>query len=91
MEMTGYRSCSLEPEPGDTIFVYTDGVTEAENSEKEEFFGMERLTNAAAETGIPSSGERMVRIQDTVHTFASGVSRFDDTTMICIRCQKQPS
>ena len=23
---------------------------------------MERLTNAAAETGIPSSGERMVRI-----------------------------
>lgn len=52
---------------------------------------MERLTNAAAETGIPSSGERMVRIQDTVHTFASGVSRFDDTTMICIRCQKQPS
>jgi serine phosphatase RsbU (regulator of sigma subunit) len=34
MEMTGYRSCSLELEPGDTIFVYTDGVTEAENSEK---------------------------------------------------------
>ena len=42
MEGVKYKEYELQLEPGDKLFVYTDGVTEATNKESE-LFGMERL------------------------------------------------
>ena len=84
MEMVRYRSYSLLLEPGDTIFVYTDGVTEADNIEKE-LFGMDRLTDAVSESGNPAPRELVGQIEAKVRAFAAQAPQADDMTMLCLR------
>ena len=84
MEMIRYRSYSLLLEPGDTVFVYTDGVTEADNTEKE-LFGMDRLTDAVSESGNPAPRELVGQIETKVRAFAAGAPQADDMTMLCLR------
>ena len=57
-----YKPLSLALHPGDTLFLYTDGVTEAMDS-KGELFGENRLeeTLRAAPDGVPASLSRIVR------------------------------
>ncbi len=84
MEMVRYRSYSLLLEPGDSVFVYTDGVTEADNIEKE-LFGMDRLTDAVSESGNPAPRELVEQIEAKVRAFAADAPQADDMTMLCLR------
>ena len=78
-------SCdTLELEPGDTLFMYTDGVTEAENKNHDQF-GESRLEEALAEC----MGADSKHIVDTVNTkvkeFINGAAQSDDITQLVIR------
>ena len=84
MEMVRYRSYSLDLKAGDTLFVYTDGVTEAENEEKE-LFGMDRLTEALARAGSLAPADLVGQIQQEAAAFAGKAPQSDDMTMLCIR------
>ena len=86
MEMTRYRSASLDLAPGDRLFVYTDGVTEAVNEEKV-LFGMERLTGILPEAGRYSPRELVGLVQEKVTAFAGSAPQADDMTMLCISYQ----
>ena len=68
---------------GDALLLYTDGVTEAQNKEKE-FFGEARLLEVAR----ASIGRSAEEIQETliaqVHEFMGNASQFDDITLIVL-------
>ena len=66
---------------GDTIVLYTDGVTEAQDVNEEEF-GEERLENVCKENLSLSSGDLMKTIADSVIEFSTGTSQYDDITLI---------
>src|SRR5262249_11768267 len=66
--------------PGDCLFLYTDGVTEALNA-REEMFGVRRLRRALAEAG--GAPEEVVgRVVEAVRRFADGAPPSDDLTAL---------
>ena len=93
LESSRYRNVTWQMSPGDLLFLYTDGVPEANNS-KQELFGEERMMKAlgksmeAARKGS-ASGEpdlqlllRSLRAQ--IDDFAGETPQFDDLTMMCL-------
>lgn len=81
-----YREYELKLQPGDTIFVYTDGVPEA-NDPKENMFGMDRLLEVLNEDPDAAPKELTVRMQNALHAFMDGIDPFDDVTMLCLKMQ----
>src|ERR1700722_909055 len=68
--------------PGDTLLVYTDGVTEA-RSPTGEFFGEERLLRAARLPGI--SGKTISdNVERRLYAHIGDAAQFDDITMMTI-------
>ena len=71
--------------PGDLFFLYTDGVTEAEDPETRQF-GEDRLEGLLAKKGHGASASQWTaRIEAAVRTFARGRSQFDDITCLALR------
>ncbi len=69
---------------GDTVVLYTDGVTEAINSEEEQL-GLSRLRRTF-ELNPPTSAEDAgKRVMELVNEFAGDVPQFDDTTCLVLR------
>jgi len=69
--------------PGDTLLLYSDGVTEAANATGDEF-GEDRLARALLETTAHTAADLVREIVDAVSVF-SGPSRMDDITVVAIR------
>lgn len=69
---------------GDVLVLYTDGVTEAINSEEEEY-GVERLTEVIRAHGESSAVEIIEGIDQGVARFSSGVPQFDDLTLVVVK------
>ena len=68
---------------GDMLFLYTDGVTEAENR-KEELFGSERLEAALIETRGEPARAVVEHVVARVTAFANGAPQSDDITCVAI-------
>ena len=78
-----YESAELTLAPEDTLMLYTDGVTEAENAAAEQF-GEERLYALFAERP-PDSAERAVaEVFRSVAEFAGDAPQFDDITCLAL-------
>ena len=78
-------SCdTLELEPGDTLFMYTDGVTEAENKNHDQF-GESRLEEALAECKGADSKHIVDTVNAKVKEFINGAAQSDDITQLVIR------
>ena len=84
MENVKYRANTLTLGDGDTVFLYTDGVTEAGNA-KHELYGEERLLGCVASCAGEAPGDVIKKVSDSVDSFAAGSSQFDDITMLCFR------
>ena len=84
LEDSKYRPYELQLEPGDAIFVYTDGVAEANNA-KNELFGMDRLTEALNKNPEASCMELLKNVKDAMDEFVQDAPQFDDTTMMAMR------
>ena len=83
MEGMKYRAGSMMLEPGDKIFQYTDGVTEATNIHNE-LYGMERLGAILnkAKNGTPH--EILPAVKKDIDEFVGEAPQFDDITMLCL-------
>jgi phosphoserine phosphatase RsbU/P len=79
-----YENYELQLRPGDTLFVYTDGVVEA-TAHGNELFGTDRmLTSLNRDTGaLP--GELLPRMKADIDAFVGEAPQFDDITMLGIR------
>ena len=78
-----YRPKQFVLEPGDTLFLYTDGVTEAENL-NHDLFGDDRLLKCVEENN-GSTGQLCDNVVYNVDRFAGEARQFDDITMVAIR------
>ncbi len=76
-----YKNHSLTMQKGDRIFIYTDGVTEASDSQNQ-LYGEERLINVLKMTVGMSSKEILSFVRDDIDGFVNGAAQFDDITML---------
>lgn len=83
MEGSRYREAQLALGEGDTLFLYTDGVTEATSSGGE-LYGEERLKNYIGELGKKAPEELLHAVWADVSQFQSGAEQFDDITMLAV-------
>jgi serine phosphatase RsbU (regulator of sigma subunit) len=70
--------------PGDSIFVYTDGVPEAVN-EKNELFGEERILSVLNGNQDMNMETLLSSVREGIDEFAAGLEAYDDITMIGFR------
>jgi serine phosphatase RsbU (regulator of sigma subunit) len=77
----------VQLQPGDTLLVYTDGVTEASDSAGDEFGADCLLAALKARNHLPLSA-LLQECVDEVREFAQG-NRCDDLTLVALRCLEQ--
>ena len=78
-----FREHEFRLNPGDSLFVYTDGVPEATNTENE-LFGNERMLDAINEVIDRPPEERLKHIKEAIDAFVGDAPQFDDITMLCL-------
>lgn len=83
MEGIRYRSGSVQLQPGDRIFQYSDGVPEAMNGKNEQY-GMGRLEKVLAQNSEKTPAELLPAIKADLDAFVGEAEQFDDITMLCI-------
>ena len=81
MQGMKYKEHHTQLAPGDRIFVYTDGVTEATNAANE-LYGENRLILCMANRRTLSAKELLEAVRDDVNQFVGSAPQFDDITML---------
>ena len=81
LEGTNYTKNEITIEAGDKVFLYTDGVTEATNSNKE-LYGEERLINFLNKNTGLSVEETIGEVKIDIDSFVGDAEQFDDITML---------
>ena len=84
MEDTVYKQQSYEMKKGDTLFLYTDGVTEATNSENK-LFGDDRLLETIKKSGDLDTANTCTFVKKEIDKFVQDVPQFDDITMLAVK------
>ena len=84
MENVQYRQQVYDLKPGDTLFLYTDGVTEATNS-KDELFGDARLLETLAKGKDLETAEICKFVKKEIDSFVQDAPQFDDITMLGVK------
>src|SRR5215470_8055668 len=79
-----YASGQLSLAPGEGIYIFTDGVTEANNS-AEEMFGEARLEAVLRDAAGAASAEVVRSVTGAVRGFVGNALPFDDITMLAVR------
>ena len=83
MEGMKYRAGSMTLEPGDKLFQYTDGVTEATNVNNE-LYGMTRLGAILNQVKEGTPNEILPAVKQDIDAFVGEADQFDDITMLCL-------
>ena len=83
MDGMQYKDYEIQLEPGDKLFVYTDGLPEATSSDME-LFGMERMTDALNEVSEETPEGILKGVLERVNEFVGEAPQFDDLTMLCL-------
>jgi sigma-B regulation protein RsbU (phosphoserine phosphatase) len=83
MDGISYVEHSINLEKGDRIFIYTDGITEATDSNNQ-LFGDDRLLEAINKTKNLSAPDTLKKIREQIDLFVGNAEQFDDLTMLCI-------
>ena len=84
MDGMRYRDYELQLEPGGKLFVYTDGIPEA-NDASEALFGVERMIAALRDSEDDSPAQVLEGVQSAVAAFVGDAPQFDDLTMLCLQ------
>jgi sigma-B regulation protein RsbU (phosphoserine phosphatase) len=84
LEGSKYEEVSLNLDPGETLLIYSDGVTEAENIESEEF-GIERLEALAPQLRNVDPETAGHLILTEIDHFLDGLRPADDLSMVIVK------
>ncbi|MGA8013484.1 MAG: PP2C family protein-serine/threonine phosphatase, partial [Candidatus Acidiferrales bacterium] len=79
-----YPSGRVQLQPGDLLFIFTDGVVEAVNDAGEEY-GEARLLPRIQNPPPESSGETLKRVMEDVNAFVGFARQHDDITCLVLR------
>ena len=78
-----YKDYTITLHKGDRLFVYTDGVAEAQNSE-DELFGTDRIKSSLNQHKEDNPRGIVQHIKSDVDSFAGEIPQFDDITMLSL-------
>ncbi len=81
MEDMPFKEHEFEVKPGDTIYVYTDGVTEATDA-SDQLFGEERLVDALNKEPDAKPDDLLKNVVRSINEFVADAPQFDDLTMM---------
>ena len=84
MDGVKYWEYQMQLLPGARMFLYTDGVPEATNSENE-LFGVERMLDALNQDTDANPMEVLRHVRQAVDGFVGDAEQFDDLTMLCLK------
>jgi len=84
MKSAKYKDTEISLEPGDVLYFYTDGVTEAMNQRKE-FFGEDRLLAVLNANRDSALIELLSAVKREVDNFEEGAEQADDITMLALK------
>ncbi len=84
MEGIPFREHTFQLYPGDSLFVYTDGVAEATNAE-DELFGTDRMLDALNCDPDVTPETVLKNVMDGINEFVADAEQFDDITMLCLK------
>lgn len=84
MDGVNYKAQELQLERGDIIYLYTDGVTEATDANKE-LYGEERLLGAINSREFESMEALCRFVKADVDAFVGDAPQFDDITMLALK------
>ena len=84
MSGIAFKESTIQLEPGDELFLYTDGVTEADNRRRE-LFGKDRLKMVLGKSQALSVVDRLGEVMLAVKAFAGDAPQADDITMLGLR------
>lgn len=79
-----YRTEEIQLKPGDSVFVYTDGVPEATDS-NDNLFGKERMLEVLNSDPDALPEEALKNVKAAINRFLGTAQQFDDLTMLCLR------
>ncbi len=89
MEGVRYTEYEIQLNPGDKLFLYTDGVPEATDADGE-LFGTERMVEALNREKDSSPEQVLQGVRRAVDAFVKDAEQFDDLTMLCLEYRGQP-
>lgn len=78
-----YTDYSMQLSPGDTVFIYTDGVTEARDV-SDDLYGDERLLSCLNRAGNDDPADIIARVKEDIDGFSKGAVQSDDITMLAV-------
>lgn len=83
-EHISYKCNEIILETGDTLFLYTDGVTEACNRQTA-MFGEKQLKNCLDQLDTSAPDDIIRHVKNRLASFVNGAEQFDDITMLALR------
>lgn len=84
MENIKYKANEIQLSPGDEVFLYTDGVTEANNITSE-LFGEDRLLESLNEKKSLTVKQLCNKVKNDVDRFVGNALQSDDITMLAVK------
>ncbi|MBR6390155.1 MAG: SpoIIE family protein phosphatase, partial [Lachnospiraceae bacterium] len=78
-----YTEYEIHLNPGDKLFLYTDGVPEATSS-NDDMFGTDRMIDALNMDPGADCEQILKNVRQSVDTFVQDAEQFDDLTMLCL-------
>ncbi len=88
MEGIRYKCGTMQLSPGDRLFQYTDGVTEATDKDGR-LYGMGRLGETLAQNAALEPMELLGKIKEDIDAFVGDAPQFDDITMLCLEYKER--
>lgn len=85
-----YKEYELQLEPDSKLFLYTDGVAEAANSENE-LYGTDRMIEALRESENANPKEILEAVDRSLEAFVKDAPQVDDVTMLCLHFNGEKS
>ncbi|MBO6214703.1 MAG: serine/threonine-protein phosphatase [Lachnospiraceae bacterium] len=86
MDGVQYHEEELRLKSGDKIFLYTDGLPEAHDT-NEELYGEDRMLSCLNSLKDLEGEELLLKVKESVQDYAAGREQFDDITMMIISIQ----
>jgi len=81
---SAYETGEITLQPGDCIFLYTDGITEAMNPDGEQFSN-ERLVESLQRVNGSPVEDIVGKVIDNVKEFTAGATQSDDMTILAVK------
>lgn len=88
MDTAKHTNCTINLDEGDEIILYTDGVTECNNPQRD-LYGEDRLIIFVEEQRDNNSMDQVNNLISDLHKYMDGAEQFDDITIMAMKVKEK--